>query len=298
MIVNGGDDADAIAKHLKALCDLLPESQRAKNLEHQKFPIPLEGASLELHRHKNYFILGWGKGTVEAAVQGLSGEAQGLKDNPRFQTAMEKVTLERPGSVAWIDLKSLVNKAVEGLGPQGLVVAAVLQQLGADSIESLAFCTGVVDGQIHTRGFVHTAGKTEGLLALAGGRPLKASDFAQVPEDADLVLGFTLDAPKVLATAQRIVGQADPQSKKVFDQIIAELEKELGQSFEEDIFKAFGSAWVLYDSPSNGGVLFTAPVLGLEVADHAKAQVAFEKFMGVLKLRFASDGSTADFAAA
>ena len=283
MIVNGGEDADAIAKHLEAICGLLPESQQAEKLQHQKLPIPLEGATLELHRYKNYFILGWGQDTVESAVKGLSDESQGLKDNPRFQTAMEKVTLERAASVSWIDLKSLTQKAVEGLGPQGLVVPAVLGQLGADSIESLAFCRGVVDGQIHSRGFLHTAGKTEGVLALAAGRPLKASDFAQVPEDADLVVGFSLDAAKVLATAQKIVGQADPQSKQVFDQIIAELEKELGLSFQEDIFKAFGHAWVLYDSPSGGGVLLTAPVLGWEVTDHAKAQVAFEKFMEVLK---------------
>ncbi len=283
VIFNGGDDADAIAKHLQALCKLLPESQRAENLKHQKFPTPLEGASMELHRHKNYFILGWGKDTVDAAIKGLSGESQGLKDNPRFESAMEKVTLERTASVTWIDMKSLVKKAVEGLGPQGLVVAAVMQQLGAESIESLAVCTGIVDGQMHSRAFLYTGGKTEGILALAAGRPLKASDFAQVPEDADLALGFSLDAAKVLETAQRIVGQADPQSKQVFDQIIAELEKELGLSFNDDIFQAFGNAWVLYDSPSNGGILATAPVLGWEVTDHAKAQVAFEKFMEVLK---------------
>jgi hypothetical protein len=71
LIVSGGDQAEAMAKHLQALVDFLPEGDRTQNLQHQKFPIPLEGASLTLHRHGNYFILGWGKDTIDRAVKGL-----------------------------------------------------------------------------------------------------------------------------------------------------------------------------------------------------------------------------------
>ncbi len=284
LVINGGDQADAIAKHVQAMVDLLPEGDRAENLQHQKFPIPLEGASLMLHRHNDYFILGWGKDTVDAAVKGLKGESQGLKDSPRFAAGMEKVKLERMSSVAWFDLKSLVDKAVKGLGPQGLVVAAVVQQLGAETTESLAMCSGVVDGQLHTKGFLKTGGKTEGYLALAAGRALKPEDFQTVPADADFLLAFTLDLPKILGTTRRLVAQAGPESKENFEKIYTQLEKELGLSFEDDLFKAFGQAWVLYDSPSNGGVLMTAPVVGLEVRDYETAQATFAKLMKVLKL--------------
>lgn len=283
-IVNGGDQADAMAKHIEALMGLLPEGDRAQGLKRKKFPIPLEGASLVLHRHENYFILGWGEATIDAAVKGLKDESQGLKGNERFQAAMEKVILERPSSVAWFDMKSLVNKAVQGLGPQGLVVAAVVQQLGADTIESFAMCSGVVEGQLHTKGFVKTGGKTEGILALAAGRPLTAKDFEAVPGDADLLLAFTIDLPKILGTTRKLIAQAGEQPKENFEAVLAQLEKELGISFENDLFKAFGQTWVLFDSPSSGGVLFTAPVLGLEVTDYEAAKVTFGKLMEVLKL--------------
>jgi hypothetical protein len=288
LVVGGGDKADDIAQHLEAILqvvfDAFSDGQRVENLQHQKFPIPMEGASLTLHRHKDYFILGWGKETVDAAVKGLNGESQGLKDNPRVAAGMEKVHLERTASVAWFDLKSLVDKAVKGLGPQGLVVAAVVQQLGAESIESLAMCSGVEGGQLHTKGFLKTGGTTEGLLALAAGRPLKAEDFEAVPGDADLVFAFTIDLPKILSTTRKLVAQAGEQPKENFEQVLSQLEKELGLSFEDDLFKAFGQAWVLYDSPANGGVLMTAPVLGLEVIDQEAAKVSFEKLMAVLKL--------------
>ena len=281
VIFNGGDQADAIQKHIEAL---IPEEDRVKNLQHQKFPIPMEGASLVLHRHESYFILGWGEATVDNAVKGLKGESQGLKANERFQAGMERVRLERTGSVAWFDLKSLVNKAVQGLGPQGLVVAAVVQQLGLETVESLAMCSGVVDGQLHSKGFLKTGGKTEGLMALAAGRPLTAKDFEAVPGDADLVFAFTMDFPKILSTTRKLIAQAGEEPKENFEAVFAQLEKELGVSFENDVFKAFGQSWLLYDSPSNGGVLFTAPVLGLEVIDQAAAQKTFVKLMDVLKL--------------
>lgn len=284
MIVNGGEQSDEMAKHLEALMELIPEESRVKDLQHQKFPIPMEGASLTLHRHKNYFILGWGKDTVDAAIKGLNGENQGLKDNPRFQASMQKIALERTATVAWFDMKGLVDKAVKGLGPQGLVVAAVVQQLGADSIDSLALCTGVVEGQMHTKGLLKTDGKTEGILALAAGRPLTAQDFQNVPADADMVFAFTLDAPKILSTTKKLIAQAGEEPKENFETILAQLEMELGLSFEEDIFKAFGQKWLLYDSPSNGGVLFTAPVLALEVKDYETAQKTFEQLMKILKL--------------
>ena len=288
LVVNGGDKSDEIEKHLTAILQVIfdefSQGQKIENLQHQKFPIPMEGASLTLHRHKDYFILGWGKETVDAAVKGLTGASQGLKDNPRFAAGMEKVLLERTSSVAWFDLKSLVDKAVKGLGPQGLMVAAVVQQLGAETIESLSICSGVVDGQMHTKGFLKTGGKTEGIMALAAGRALRAEDFQAVPGDADLVLAFTIDLPKILSTTRRIVAQAGEQPKENFDQILAQLEKELGVSFEDDLFKAFGQTWVLYDSPANGGVLATAPILALEVIDQEAAKTSFEKLMGVLKL--------------
>lgn len=284
MIVNGGDQSDEIAKHLEGLMELLPVSERVKGLQHQQFPIPMEGASLTLHRHKNYFILGWGKGTVDAAIKGLTGDNKGLKDNPRFQASMEKVALERTANIAWFDMKSLIDKAVKGLGPQGLVVAAVAQQLGADSIDSLALCTGVVKGQIHTKGFLKTDGKTEGILALAAGRPLTAKDFQNVPADADLVFAFTLDAPKILGTTKKLIAQAGDEPKENFDKILSQLETELGLSFEDDIFKAFGQKWMIYDSPSNGGILLSAPVLALEVKDYETAQKTFEQLMKILKL--------------
>src|SRR5690606_2160389 len=123
-----------------------------------------------------------------------------------------------------------------------------------------------------------------GLLALAAGRPLTAKDFGAVPEDADLVLAATVDLPKILGTTRKLIAGAGEQPKENFEQILGQLEKELKLSFEEELFKAFGQTWVLYDSPSNGGILMTAPILSLEVTDYELAKGTFEKLMEVLKL--------------
>ena len=131
--------------------------------------------------------------------------------------------------------------------------------------------------------FITTGGKTEGVLALAAGRAITSADFAQIPADADLVIAGSLNVPKVLAAVRQIVGSADPQSKENLELILKQLEAELGLSFEEDIFAAFGDVWTIYDSPSGGGLFVSAPVLSLEVRDAKKADKVFTQLMKVFK---------------
>ena len=88
LIVNAGSEADAIAEKLKPVVEQFPEEIRTKNLQNQTLPGLPEGVSLTLHRHENYFILGFGKDTVQAAVAGLKGEVKGLAASERFKSAL------------------------------------------------------------------------------------------------------------------------------------------------------------------------------------------------------------------
>jgi hypothetical protein len=286
LIVNGGDDADDMAKHIDLLIDLLASElafDKAENLQRQQIPLPLPGGGLTIHRHKNYFIIGFGEGTIDAAIAGLSGKSKGLAANERYTAAMQRVQMERTAGVTWIDVKGIVAKTSQAMGLQGAMIIGMAKMTGADAIDSFAVCTGVVDGQIRTKNFITTGGKTEGVLALAAGRAITSADFAQIPADADLVIAGSLNVPKVLAAVRQIVGSADPQSKENLELILKQLEAELGLSFEEDIFAAFGDVWTIYDSPSGGGLFVSAPVLSLEVRDAKKADKVFTQLMKVFK---------------
>jgi hypothetical protein len=285
LIVNGGDRADDMAKRIDLLIDLLASElpiKKTENLQHQKIPLPLPGGGLTIHRHKNYFIVGFGEGTIDAAIAGLSGKSKGLAANARFRAAMQRVEMKRTAGVTWIDVKGIVSKTSQAMGLQGAMIVGMAKMTGADAIDSVSACTGVVDGQIRTKNYITTGGKTDGVLALAAGRAITSDDFSQIPADADFVFAGSLNAPKVLAAAREIIGNADPQSKEILDGTIKQLEAELGISFEDDVFKAFGDVWTIYDSPSGGGLFVSAPVLSLEVRDKEKASKVFTQLMKVL----------------
>lgn len=280
LVVNGGKDAETMAKHISSLLALLPAEMRKEGIDRQPLPVPMPGASLTLHRHKDYFILGFGKGTVDKAIAGLNGETKGLLDNPRFAAAAKQVHFERTAAVSWVDLDTAIKQAGKFFGPQ---VQGIAKMLGADAIGHAMMSNGVVDGEIRSKIYVSTGGSTDGILALVSGRAIKPADLAHVPADSDLVFAVSVNAPKILTTVKKIVATADPGSKAFLDELLKQFERELGLTLEKDLFKAFGDVWVLHDSKSAGGVFLTSAVASLEVRDPRKAEEVFTKLMDILE---------------
>ena len=284
----GEKQADAFAKNIEALLSKIPGLLQKPGLDRQTFPKLIPGADLTLHRHENYFIVGWGEGTVDRAVAALEGktddEAKSIADNPKFQAAMKQVGMDRIASVGWLDLGGLLKQHVEHSGQSGMVYMQMAKILGLDTLGAYAQCVGVVDGRITQKGRLITGGQTARLLAVLGGRSLTADDFAHIPADADFYQAWSVDWPKVLAELRTVVGDADPVSLEVFNATLAQLESELELSFEEDIFPAIGPVWSIHNSPANGGLLFTSPVLTVDIQDEAKAKKVFERLMEVLQL--------------
>lgn len=286
LIVNGGDEADAMAGHLDALLKLLPADVRGEGFDRRTIPIPDSGGlSVTIHRHGNDFLVGLGKGTIDRALAGLEGKAQGLAGSDRFQSMMKRVTVARTAHVMWLDVRQLTKNVATALGPLGLMVAPTLKTLGVDEVDAVASMTGVVDGKIVGRTFIRTGGRTEGLLALAAGRAITADDFARVPADADLAAAVSLDLKTALAAVRAVIKKSDPSGavEQQFDALLGISDEALGFSLEEDLLPAMGEVWTVYDSPESGGVFLTNAVVALEVKDARKAYEVFTQLMARLK---------------
>lgn len=281
IIVNAGDEADAMEKSLVKMLSLIPNIDIDK-LDRFEFPVP-PFAKVFLHREGERIIVTFGEGTLDMALKGLSGTSNGLKDSERFQASMKRVAFDRTASTSWLDISGSLKKAVELAGPQGAMIQTVAQMISADAIDSLASSTGVVNGNIQTKSVLNTNGKVDGLLALAAGRGIKPKDLEHIPGDSDFTLAISFDAGKVLQELRKIVGVADADSLENLNQGIKEIEQALELSVEDDLLKAFGHVWTAYDSPSSGGVLFSMPVLTWEVTDKEKAQKVYAAAMQLLE---------------
>ncbi len=283
IVINAGDQADDFAEHLTGLLELLPPENRGENLQNVTLPAPVPGFKLTLHRHEKYFLFLIGEESTDKAVEAIKGASGGLAESERFTAAFGKVKSDRPASVTWLDTAGLVNKIAAAMGLQGQMVKAMALMTGLNNIEYVVACTGVTDGQIHGRTFVHTGGKTNGVLSLTQGRAITAKDFERIPADADMVTAFSLNLPAVYTGLRGIVAAADPNSAVAFDQFVEKLEEELGIQLEEEVFAAFGDVWTLHDSPGAGGLWATSAVASLEVKDAEKAYRVFSELMKIVK---------------
>lgn len=291
LIVNGGDEADEIARHVEGLLKLLPADDRVEGLQRQALPAPLPGMKLTLHRHEDYFIVGLGEGTLDSVLAGLAEERTGLGGNPRFLEAYDNIAFDRTASVNWIDVRGIIETTIRAIGPVASVARPVIAMLGVDAVDSYVGSIGVVDGQVYSRSFLTTGGSADGLLVLAAGPALEPSHLTLIPADADLVGAVSLDVPKILKTVQDTVRNVDPNAAEALQSGLGQLEQELSFSLEDDVYPAFGPAWTVHDSPAAGGLFITSLVGSLEVRDPQKAEAVFTKLMAILKDALPGDRS-------
>jgi len=282
LIINGGDQADAIEQGLRNLLALLPKPPESTELKNLALRLPGFPLPIVLHRHEKYIIAATDKSTVEQAVAGLSGRSRGLGDNSRFIEAQKRVQGARTACLSWFDVKSGFEGATAALGPIGPFVGTIAKLVGASEIDSVACHTGVEKGQVRSACYLSTSGKLPGILALAAGRKIEASDFAHIPADADLAAAVSLNVPKIYEEIERIAAGTSVGAGERLDEVVKGLEDQLGFSLKKDLFAAFGDVWTLYDSPSEGGLFVTSLVAGLEVRDPAKAKMVFERLIKLL----------------
>lgn len=279
LVLHAKHNEKRISKMIDDLVKLIPEDERTKNLQMQKIPVPDEKLNLVLHRHKNYVILAFGKDVVKKVVEGLDGKSTGLSANKGFTQSVERLKKGKIANVLWLNLGSLAEKAGKMFGPQ---VSAVVKSLGADAIESFTTCTCVENGNILKRSFLKTGGSTAGILSLFSGKVLHAEDFREIPADCDLVFSYSLNKKKIFQEAGKVVAGTGPQNKKMFDEFVQQLEKELELSLNDDIFNAFDDKLILFNSPSAGGLYITSLTAAISVNDHEKANKVFKRAMKLL----------------
>ena len=283
LVIQTGDDGDAIHDAL-AKVFTAGDIELPAELDRFVLPVPVPGGGITLHRAGDYMTLCYGQGTLDAILAGLDGNQQGILGDERITAALEHVSIDHPGQRTWVDLPAIITAIDRVAGSQAMVTETV-GPLGLDAIQHIASTVGIdpATGQIATRLHVATDGRDTGLMALFAGHPLTPQDFAHIPADADFYVGKSLDHQKIFEAVREIVFAANPDLGEEFDAGVVEFENEFGFSFKDDLFAGFGDVWTLYDSPSGGGVVLSAPVLALEVRDYDTAGTTFLKFIEILE---------------
>lgn len=271
LVINTKGETDEIEGKITKLASLAFRTEIA-NLDHLAVPAPIP---VQIHRHQDYLIVGLGAEVVDQIVGRLDAGNAGLAQQETFKKASADVTVQRLGSIAFIDAKKMLSgvKKIIGSPPE---FATATEFTGMDKLEWAMMVTGANEsGQIVSRGKLMGMKGDKGLLAGIANAKINTTDLAIVPSDSDLVLGASLDA---LAIKDAIISLIPPQFQDEAQRDFDQGARKLGLDWETDIFDAFGNSYVISNSPGDGGWVMSAPVISVAIKDKKAAKLSLQKF--------------------
>ncbi len=219
---------------------------------------------------KRYFVVGIGEGAVEALL------ANARTPVPAWLTDLrEKLPVERVSTVSYINVKGLV----ETFGPMGgPEVTQVIDALGLSNVTSVASITGLDEKGFISRNLLAIDGEPQGLLTMLPDKPLTAADLAAIPADATIAMALRLDPDEVFEAILSTIGKIEPRANDEMIREMNQMEAALGFSIRNDLLQAVGDTWCIYNSPSQGGLIFTGLTGVVKIKDRAR----LEKVQAVL----------------
>ena len=283
LVVNGGDEADAIAQKIKAILKAGMGLDLEK-LDHAPLPLPAP-IPIQLHRHNNYIILGVGQDTIDQIVARLTAKAGGLANHKGFQAAWAELSMKRTGLVTFLDIEHGAPQVGKLVGQETMVEMG-LQMAGLTGARWSMNVTGVVDGQCVSRRMVQGVSGDKGLMALVSGRGIKTDDFAMVPADSDVVFAVSADIEKVLTEVKTLLGGINPDAAEDIDQGLKESGEAIGLSIMADIVPSFDQVVTVSNSPGDGGWIASSSVLTIGIKDQERAVKTLKAFANLFDREF------------
>ena len=223
-----------------------------------------------------YLLLGLGEGEG----QKLNERRLNSKAAPDWLTQLRtQLPVERPAMVHFVNVKSMIT----------LVQLPMAAAMGMDQSQSLLAGLGVKNlkyyGSVNgldregyvSRAIMPTEGEPTGLLSLALGEPLTKESLATIPPDASFAVAARVDPEHVIETLISIAAVLDPDLPAEFDQGAAQMAQLAGVHLKDDILDSLGDTWCLYNSPDDGGLVFTGLTLTVSLKDRDKLLQASDR---------------------
>jgi len=229
-----------------------------------------------------YFIAGLGKGGAEGIVDRM----EAAQVPAWLAAARKQLPVPRRSSLCYVNVRAIIDTFAPLGGPE---VQTTLEALGLGNVRSLSSVSGLDQTRFVSKTLVAIDGPPQGIFALATAKPLAAGDLAPIPADATFALAFRLDPDKLFETIRTIVGRIDRRRGEQMEQGMAEAERQLGISFPDDLLRPLGDTWCVYNSPGEGGLIFTGLTAVVQVKDAQRLAKTHEKLLALAKAAMAPE---------
>jgi hypothetical protein len=226
---------------------------------------------VELRWHKDYLVIGIGENGADDIIQRFGGKTPDWLANVR-----KELPVERPSVIHFVNVQTALATVLPFGGLEGFKIA---NTLGVDRVKFYANVTGLDATSTLSKSLLSLDGKPRGLFALLEIEPLKPADLATIPKDATFAIAAKFDLDKALKGLVGFVGQFDPQAQQEFNRTLAEANQQLGFDVSQDLFQSLGNTWCVYNSPGEGGLVFTGLTAVVKVKDRERLLKVHEKLL-------------------
>ncbi|NQU22885.1 MAG: DUF1559 domain-containing protein [Candidatus Nealsonbacteria bacterium] len=231
-----------------------------------------------------YLLIGIGEGSIEGIVQ----RAMAGKTPAWLVELREQLPVERMSTVSYINLGAAIERFAPMGGPE---VVKALGALGLTNVTSLSSVTGLDGEGFVSRTLLGFNGEPSGVLSFAGAKPLSAADLEPIPADATIALAARLDTIAVLDTILSVAGSIEPSAREEVESGLAEMKRETGIDLRTDILEPLGDAWCIYNSPGEGGLVFTGLTAVIQVDDPEKLAATNRQLVMLAKAQMSQNPS-------
>lgn len=222
----------------------------------------------------SYFMVGVGEGSLEGIL------SRAGTPPPEWLTDLRRqLVVDRTATVTYVNVQKIADTVVPLAG--GPQASLALMATGLADVTSLAAVTGLDEEGFVSRTLLSIKGQPSGLLSFANARPLQGADLAPIPADATLALAARLDADAIFETILSVAGKIDPRAQREILRLPEELQRDLGLDLRGDVLRSLGDTWRLYNSPGEGGLVFTGLTGVVDVKDRQRLAVAHTKLLAL-----------------
>ena len=258
LVVKVGDEVAAFEKDLLAILEILTDEPVPDAVDGVRTLITPPGVpKIQWTVSGDYFILGVSEGTVAQIQERMAGDSV-----PEWLTAIhDRLPVDRVASVSFINTKEILAVARPFLAPlllsRGPDAGDPLDALGLTNLDAVVNVTGLNESSTLSRTWFKVNGKPTGLLAMLDAEPLEASDLAQIPADSTVAVSLKLDPVKTMDRFISMFDLVEPGLSVRLRRELQSVDGEIGFSIENDLLGSLGDSWSVYQSPSEGGAIFT-----------------------------------------
>lgn len=236
-----------------------------------------------------YLVLAVGAGMPAKIVEGLES-GPGLAGDAAFEKMHASVAVERPASRSYVDVAGIIEKA-GALGGPG--VMGLLDALGLTNVTAMVSESGLEGKGFVMKSFVGTRGVPSGLLRLAEGKPLTDAEMAWIPADATLAAAFRLDAEAIYKEFLTVLGRIDRRAREEFlEEFESGIQRELGLGLVEDLLRPLGDTWCVWNSPGEGGLVFTGLTAAVAVKDRDRLSRTIDRLTEIARQEMGRHGGS------